>query len=384
MKIRRIVSRLVVASFFSVCGYSPVWAYTCPYLVHDALSYQVKKEISKLIYRMCGDADDKTCGTLGLSMLLLEATLENQITASSALQNTATTITKGFEAHIQALRNLLVEQTVAERKIENYMDYGTPGRSPYASCDEESRVDVTMGRKNTAEASVMIRENIASFNTGFEDRKASMEAIRDLPEAATSAENIFPKDNTLQVDGDDEGTVTNAVRWVQIATNPYPDLTVQEELEETPSGKDYEAVKKIKEASLTLPQLALSDIIANKTPSHELGDWAEQMNAIMGQSGTPACVVDGKISADALLDMLTDLRYANPNWPIDIHSKSTVGILRELLLMRSVHLEFKRRQMVLLQHLSAMLATKTAKENNLSEELEQMRKKAMEERAKGG
>ncbi|BBO86770.1 hypothetical protein DSCO28_73360 (plasmid) [Desulfosarcina ovata subsp. sediminis] len=292
-------------------------------------------------------------------------------------------VTKGFEAHIQALRNLLVEQTVAERKIENYMDYGTPGRAPYASCDEESRVDVTLGRKNTAEASVMIRENIASFNTGFGERKASMEAIRELPEAVTSAENIFPKDNTLQMDGDDEGTVTNAVRWVQIATNPYPDLTVQEELEETPSGKDYEAVKKIKEASLTVPQLALSDIIANKTPSHELGDWAEQMNAIMGQSGTPACVVDGKISADALLDMLTDLRYANPNWPIDIHSKSKDGLLRELLLMDSVNLEYQRRNLVLLQHIVAMVAQDTTDEaKKMGRLMDEYRTQAISEKAR--
>ena len=375
---------LAVMSFFMVCGYHrSAWGYACPYLVHDSQSYKVKQQINELIYMPCGDAGDSSCGTLGLSMLLLEATLENQITASSALQNTATTITKGFEAHIQALRDLLVERTVAERKIDNFLNYGTPGRAPYVSCDEESRVDVTLGPKNTAEAGVAVRENIESFNGMFVTRRASMAAIRDLPEAVTSAENVFPKGNTLQTDGEGEGSVTNAVRWAQVVTNPYPDLETNDALKETASGQDYEAIKKIKEASLTVPQLALSDLIAHKTPSHELGNWAEQMNQIMGQSGTPSCVVDGKISADALLNMLTDLRYANPNWPIDIHSKSTAGLLRELLLMRSVHLEFKRRQMELLQHLSAMLATKTARDNNLSGELEEIRAEAMQERAKG-
>ena len=292
-------------------------------------------------------------------------------------------VTKGFETHIQELRNLLVEQTVAERKIDNFLTYGTPGRAPYVSCDEESRVDVTLGRKNTAEAGVAVRENIESFNGMFVNRRSSMAAIRDLPEAVTSAENVFPQGNTLQTDGEGEGSVTNAVRWAQIATNPYPDLKANEELKGTPSGQDYEAVKKIKEANLTVPQLALSDIIAHKTPSHELGTWAEQMNQIMGQSGTPSCVVDGKISADALLDMLTDLRYSNPNWPIDIHSKSTDGLLRELLLMDSVNLEFQRRNLVLLQHIVAMVAQDSTDEaKKMGRLLDEYRTKAMSENAK--
>ena len=295
-------------------------------------------------------------------------------------------ITKGFEWHIKEMRNLMMGQIAAEKKMDSFKANGTPGKTPFVCCDEDSKMEIAIGHDRINKTVASIRENIAQFNNEFATRKNSMDAIRNIPDVVTNAENIFPTGNTLS-NKEEAGSLKNAVMMSYLITNPYPSLTIDDDLKETTHGKEYLAAKKVIDANISLPQMAMSEIIANKTASYDLGVWATQMHKSMGKDKAvqPTGVIEGKISADALLDTLTAIRYANPNWSLDIHTKSTEGLLRELLIMDSVTMEFMRRQTKLMQNMLAMMAQSgSIKIASMNDELKALRIKALEETLRKG
>ena len=295
-------------------------------------------------------------------------------------------ITKGFEWHIKEMRNLMMGQIAAEKKMDSFKANGTPGKTPFVCCDEDSKMEIAIGHDRINKTVASIRENIAQFNNEFATRKNSMDAIRNIPDVVTNAENIFPTGNTLS-NKEEAGSLKNAVMMSYLITNPYPSLTIDDDLKETTHGKEYLAAKKVIDANISLPQMAMSEIIANKTASYDLGVWATQMHKSMGKDKAvqPTGVIEGKISADALLDTLTAIRYANPNWSLDIHTKSTEGLLRELLIMDSVTMEFMRRQTKLMQNMLAMMAQSgSLKIASMNDELKALRIKALEETLRKG
>ena len=365
---KKIVKQIVlVIMICTTIGVRPSSAY---WMVYDVNAYLTLLSIEAVILELNAtmyllyQAEKKTGKTIAASHTEIQATIQ-----------------KGFEWHANEMRNLILGQMAAESKITNFKTTGEPSKAPFASYEENLKVSINAGNDTVTETLQSVRKNLEDFNKKFAGRKKSMDAIRKIPETVTSAENLFPSNNTLTNEGEDEsGSLSNAMMMSYLITNPYPALEIDDDLKATSHGKEYDAIKKLQEANLALPQMAMSEIIANKTATYELEDWLKQMYTAMGKEGEPEGVVDGKISADATLDALTSIRYANPNWTLDIHTKSTQGLLRELLAMDSVTLEFMRRQTRLMQNIMALMAQSNAhKIASMNDDLQKLRAKALKE-----
>ena len=369
---KKILIILLVIAIGSFLVKEKCFAYYCPYFVEDATSNAVRRSILSQLVK-----------TGSLAGKLLAQMLETIRITSESSQKTKATIQKGFEWHANEMRNLILGQMAAESKITNFKTTGEPSKAPFSCCEENLKVSINAGNDTVTETLQSVRKNLEGFNKKFAGRKKSMDAIRKIPETVTSAENLFPSNNTLTNGGEDEsGSLTNAMMMSYLITNPYPALEIDDDLKATSHGKEYDAIKKLQEANLALPQMAMSEIIVNKTATYELEDWLKQMYTAMGKEGEPEGVVDGKISADATLDTLTSIRYANPNWTLDIHTKSTQGLLRELLAMKSLKMEFMRRQMKMMQIINVLMAQNIAADMHANDGMQQLRTNAIKEKVK--
>jgi len=74
----------------------------------------------------------------------------------------------------------------------------------------------------------------------------------------------------------------------------------------------------------------------------------------------PPEIVGGMISAETLLDMEVASRYRNPTYITDIHRKTKTGVVRELLAVEAINMEFNRLELVTQQYLTALQASRSA------------------------
>ncbi|MFO7817157.1 MAG: hypothetical protein R6V39_05700, partial [Desulfovibrionales bacterium] len=110
----------------------------------------------------------------------------------------------------------------------------------------------------------------------------------------------------------------------------------------------------------------LSDSMADHAPVIDAGGWPEEVYEKMGGEDNANQAVDGKLSTNGLLEMLTDIRFANQEWATGqdgLHGMTEAGVLRELLLSKVGKLVVEYRNMLWLDRTAAMMAQKQISQN---------------------
>lgn len=261
------------------------------------------------------------------------------------------------KAQTSALAIGLKQNALAQIINKNVHTFSPLAQSNFACCSVSRGVGAVSGNRSVPHNrstiySALLVNNEIPTSTNHAYQNSSL--FRNNPEFQTGTP-LVPLSNTL-----DTSDLETAVKMAMGVTNPYPDHDIPADFLAKPAGEKYQALRRIKEAKLTIPQLAIAEILSRKSPVFPLADWMQQMNNSMGVSSTHPDVKNGMISADAMLAMDVAIRYANPAYIIDLHRKTKAGVLRELLDSEAVNMEFNRLDLVNQEYQSGLLAIRAS------------------------
>lgn len=257
------------------------------------------------------------------------------------------------EFQTNSIRDMLVKMGSAKEKIEAERTFGPQSRLGNLCSEPEIGGNIQAGEKAEKEVKNKLEEDIKSYNRIYRPEKDVRDHITQIPYEKISSESLFPSNKTLKKED-----VKDAQNISQLITNPDPTPELPDADKETTAGKLYENQRKIKESALVVPQLVFNKNIAAHSPTMPLGDQAIEMHRSMGGTGDPdeIGIVDDKISPYAVLDLMVNSRFSNPNWYAELGEKNEIAMMRELLAMEAVSLELQRRQLELTQLMTLMLA----------------------------
>jgi len=272
----------------------------------------------------------------------------------SAARKKQTIATKTAAARVKAFRNALVGHRVAQDKMAAFNRYGPPSRAPYGCCDQaraaeavvaKSAVKKTRGRVYEAMSMLAAAPTPAATTPGDYARQEIMAMDPAVEEAAT----LLPDSGTIAI-----GDMEKARDMAVLLTDPEPPRTQALYGTDTAEGRRYAASRRVRQARLSIARHVVADHVARKAPTHDLSAWAQKMAVAGGKDQTAAAadIPSGRVSADTVLETLVAMRYASPNWAVNLHSLSTEGLLREIVMMEAVIAEQNRRKLKLLQQIA--------------------------------
>jgi len=275
-------------------------------------------------------------------------------------------IEKTSEAHMMSFAGTLKTHAVTQAIADNNVDFSALAQSSYACCIETECNNINNGNPTRDGSYQNFYNSAYNYYTFGTSKHMSNKMLTNSLSAASGggkvkATNVFPDDDNI-VPGDINQVLENTI--LVINPNPFPALTNPHH-RNTPSGQAYRALKKIKNTQLAVPQLALSEIVANKKSNYMMQDWVDQMAKSIGAGPTHPNIEMGLMSADGILGLQTEARYANPNWVLDFHRKPIAGLLRELAMMEAVNLEFERRILQSAEKEVFMAATSSSQKTNM-------------------
>jgi hypothetical protein len=148
-----------------------------------------------------------------------------------------------------------------------------------------------------------------------------------------------------------------AEKVVESLSNPSPPPQLSDGLKNTPAGRSYEAMRKDYELRLSVYQSVLASSAAARAPAIDgLGAWVRSRWALMGGSGDPPGLIDGKLSEETLFWYLANVRLSSANWHEEaLAALPEAGLLREIAAMEAVSLELVRRQNELLRDMLTVM-----------------------------
>lgn len=291
-------------------------------------------------------AADWTASTISQAILKVGQALQGEVAKQTE------TMIKLDEAAGERLRQFLIEFGTAQHRADAQRVYGAQSR-PSMGCEgRELGAGAMVGKKAERLVSSDYSSRFKTHNAEVRNVHQSEAWIKAVKDENLSIEKFMPTYGTYK-----NSEELQAARDLGILlTNPYPTSALQGAEKNTREGAAYEARRKLKEARLLLPQKVMSDVAAYRSPLMELGAWLLEMWQKAGGSGQPDGIVDGKISPNTMIDMLVDVRFANPNWYDNTLSMNDVALQRESLHMQAVQLEIARRQMRYLEMIASLLA----------------------------
>lgn len=259
----------------------------------------------------------------------------------------------------EQMRDLFVEFGNANARQRAEELFGS-GFKPADTCtNPDLSAKIQVGRKVERQTSRAMYGQLRKHNQGYHAVGGFERKIREKPMEEISAEYLLPPNNTLTPE-----QVDKAKEMAEMITNPMPATKLPPNRLNTPQGKSYEARVKIKEAKLSVPQAVYAATTASYAPTLPLGEWVTNQYREMGATGTPPDVVDGKVSAMALFEVLSSMRLANPNWDKKLQQGTEKWLLYEIARMNATQLEIQRRQLEYLQQIAMMLAQDQSDKTN--------------------
>ena len=268
------------------------------------------------------------------------------------------------KAQIAAVVAAIKQHAVALIAHKNEMNYSAGSKSPTACADREKAVGILEGSANQGSTQAKIYEVMMDRNSNA----SSSNETRDKLDAVIDARS-GTAGSILLLDGGN--TMTNeesaeASRVAFVITNQAPDYKlISEKHFSTEAGEKYQSFRKMKIAKISLSQKIFASYLARKAAVYPLGEWADTIKDKTFDKSESA-VVDGKVSADTILDLEVSSRYMNPQFEKELHTNLEAGVLREILAMRAVSTEFARLE---LEHQEYMTALTALRSGSLSQEI---------------
>lgn len=263
---------------------------------------------------------------------------------------------KNFEAQDAYLRQLITSFGVARDRANNLDEFGSKAGA-YNTLSGDYSAQATAGIIATDRVSLKMRNDFQDYLRSFKRRKQIFDRLQDAPTGYD-----FKTGETLTA-----SELAKNKEVVKTILDPYPALTLNKNLEQKKTTRDYKSEKKAKEAKLLIPTAILSDYLATRSPTIEAGGWFDEAYQKMGGQGDSGKALNGNISMNGLLSMLTDMRFANQDWAVGqdgLHGKTRAGVLRELLLSEIDKLMVEYQKLRWVDRMAAVMAQKQLSRNN--------------------
>lgn len=258
------------------------------------------------------------------------------------------------KAQISAVVAAIKQHAITLITQKNSMNYSEASKSLTACEDQKKALVVLEGASSRKDTEKDSYDSIMTRNSNAE----SSNEIRHQLDAFLD-ESSLSAGSTLM--GDDGNTMSNeqiaeAAKVAFIITNQSPDykMTSPEHYLRR-AGEKYNSFRKMKIAKISLSQKIMANYLARKSAVYPLGEWAsviKEHTADISESN----VVDGKVSADTILDLEVRQRYMNPMFEKNLHTKNEKGVLEEILAMQTVDLEFQRLELEHQEYMTALTA----------------------------
>ena len=259
----------------------------------------------------------------------------------------------------EQMRDLFVEFGNANARQRAEELFGEGFKPPDTCTNPDLSAQMQVGRKVERQTTAAMYGKLRHHNQGYHAVGGFERKIKAKPMEEISAEFLLPANKTLTPE-----QVDKAKEMAEMITNPMPATKLPPGRLNTPQGKSYEARIKIKEARLSVPQAVYAASTASYAPTLPLGEWVTNQYQDMGATGAPPEVVEGKVSAMALFEVLSSMRLANPNWDKKLQQGTEKWLLYEIARMNATQLEIQRRQLEYLQQIAMMLAQDQSEKTN--------------------
>jgi len=231
--------------------------------------------------------------------------------------------------------------------------------STTALTGEQTKIGKTIETSEKKTQSLIVKTAAAPTPSATSAGDYARQEIIAMDPAVEEAATLLPDSGTIAI-----GDMQKARDMAVLLTDPEPPRTRALYGADTAEGRRYAADRRVRQARLSIARHVMADHVAQKAPTHDLSAWAQKMAVAGGKDQTAAAadIPSGRVSADTVLETLVAMRYASPNWAVNLHSLSTEGLLRETLMMEAVHAQIALRNLKLLQLSTIMAAQSLARE----------------------
>jgi hypothetical protein len=148
--------------------------------------------------------------------------------------------------------------------------------------------------------------------------------------------------------------------YIKNAVAPINPQAIAPAAKTTPSGQQYQAIKHIADARESLATVTLGAVAKYNLPETK-DTLAQQLWQQAGEPGSAPGTVNGKISDNGLLRVITDSRYASGNYAQKVMTHGDTWQLRQYAMDLAAQLRMELQEQDMLEHTlalqSAMLAT---------------------------
>jgi hypothetical protein len=309
------------------------------------------------------------CGTMGALMRSLGERVVSGIALplDTTIKEAASFTSTNVREDLSALREtvLLMKDQVVDAIRAADKNQGLrltertyePGSQPKTLCgDDALGASIMLGGKTSTYAHTDILDRVLERSKRF---MRPLDYLNDLSgEGAPTPTTVLglglssgPRTYSLEETG-------SAAKLLESLSNPLPPPVLSEAKQKNPAGKNYMAAKNDYELHLSIYQAALSRGVVDRAPTLEhLSDWARSKWELMGGTGDPPGLTDGKLSQETLMWYLANMRLASANWHEEgLAALPEAGLLREMASMQAVNLELLRRQNEILRDMLNILS----------------------------
>lgn len=286
-------------------------------------------------------------------------------TINQALLKTGSVLSSGQQQQIAAQSKLLTAQTrdfeaimnalfTKQRESRKNSLFG-PLSQPLGTCGGPTLGSgIATARMTGTELTTKLQAAEGQYNASFSLPSQYVQRLDKQTPPDLSANAILPPSGSIQ-------SLKAARNYVDNVLNPKPPIKLPSKDKGSPQGQRYTADRNVYQARMSLERSAVRQILVMNTPTAPLGQWAKLAWQAMGRTGQPTGVVNGRISPLALEQLQISLREGNPAWYTHVTThENTVGLLRELVLMRAISLKMQMQRLRLAMHASLINAERNA------------------------
>lgn len=160
-----------------------------------------------------------------------------------------------------------------------------------------------------------------------------------------------------------EEDIAASERVIINTVNPTPDRALSKDMDSSPGFLEHQAKFLARQTRISYSNRALNDLLADRTPSIELGDWKETINET-DFNELEGTAVDGKISVADKLNFDVSRRFDSPNWYSHVAGLSAADKELESLSMAALELKLAHLQLQRLDDIKALLSVQLAQQMN--------------------
>ncbi len=228
--------------------------------------------------------------------------------------------------------------------------------------DQSGATDLLNGMESAQQAAAASYSAAMAAEASVVNPLDSVGALAHATAPAWSAQSILPVGGATATAAAVSSAIANSVV-------PFPAMTPGAAAKKTPAGTNFQAVENIQKVRASLASEALAKIAQYNLPTV---NGSALVNAWWaGMSGTPPGQgSNGDYSPDAMLQIATDARYANPQWYLNVQQHAETWNIKQYDKMMAIQLRVDYEQDQMLQRAVAIQAALLA--NQLAPDIAQL------------